>query len=89
MQGLKSATFETNQNPLVAVHHFCLTKGFQKTPNRAIYRSERHLTIFYIAQIVPCCSLSQFFGMGWPYPITAAIKNPSQELNNDFCFGFL
>ena len=40
--------------PLVAVHHFCLTKGFQKTPDySAIYRLERHLTVFYIAQIVP------------------------------------
>ena len=40
--------------PLVAVRYFCLTKGFQKTPNySAIYRSERHLTVSYIAQIVP------------------------------------
>ena len=40
--------------PLVAVHHFCLTKGFQKTPNySAIYRLESHLTVFYIAQIMP------------------------------------
>ena len=40
--------------PLVDVHYFCLTKGFQRTPNfSAIYRSERHLTVSYIAQIVP------------------------------------
>ena len=40
--------------PLVAVHHFCLTKGFQKTPYySAIYRSKRYLTVFYITQIVP------------------------------------
>ena len=40
--------------PLVAVHHFCLTKLLQKTPNySAIYQSKRHLTVFYIAQIVP------------------------------------
>ena len=40
--------------PLVALHHFCLTKGFQKTPDySAIYRSERNLTVFYIAQIMP------------------------------------
>ena len=38
--------------PLAAVHHFHLTKGFQKTSDcSAIYRSERHLTVFYIAQI--------------------------------------
>ena len=40
--------------PLVAVHHFRLTKGFQKTPDySAIYRLEGHLTVSYIAQIVP------------------------------------
>ena len=38
----------------MAVHHFCLTKGFQKTPDySAIYHLESHLTVFYIAQIVP------------------------------------
>ena len=38
----------------MAVHHFCLTNVFQKTPNySAIYRLKRHLTVFYIAQIVP------------------------------------
>ena len=31
-----------------------MTKGFQKTPDySAIYRLERHLTVFYIAQNVP------------------------------------
>ena len=39
--------------PLVAVHYFCLTEGFQKSPDySAIYRSERHLTVFYFVQIV-------------------------------------
>ena len=49
--------------PLVAGHHFRLTNEFQKTVNctelqcswqcSAIYQSEHHLTVFYIAQIVP------------------------------------
>ena len=38
---------------LAAVHHFCLTKGFQKTCDfSAIYRSDRHLMIFNIALTV-------------------------------------
>ena len=38
--------------PLAAVHHFCLTKGFLKTPNNSTtYQSEHHLTVFYIDQI--------------------------------------
>ena len=36
------------------MHHFCVTKEFQITPDYSvIYRLERHLTVFYIAQIVP------------------------------------
>ena len=38
----------------MAVHHFRLTKGFQKTSDySAIYRLQCHLTLFYIDQIVP------------------------------------
>ena len=67
---------ETNQNklpPLVAVHHFCLTKGFQKTPNySAIYQLERHLTVFYIAQIVPSFVVLYLNGPHFvrAYPVT-------------------
>ena len=26
-------------------------------------------------------------GLGWLYPVSAALKNPSQEFKNSFCFG--
>jgi hypothetical protein len=41
--------------PLAAVHHFHLTKGFpNKLPTTApSSQSERHLTVFYVDQIVP------------------------------------
>ena len=28
-------------------------------------------------------------GLNWPYPVSAALKKPSVELKNSFCFGFL
>ena len=28
-------------------------------------------------------------GLGWPCPDSAALKNPSQDFKNSFCFGFL
>ena len=41
-------------SPSGVLHHFHLTKGFQKTPDySAIYRSERHPIVFHIDQIVP------------------------------------
>ena len=40
--------------PLAAVHHFRLTKGFPKNSTTVpSSRSERHLTVFCIDQIVP------------------------------------
>ena len=27
-------------------------------------------------------------GPGWPCPVSVALKNPSQDFKNSFCFGF-
>ena len=62
--------------PVVAVHHFCLTKGFPKTPNcSTTYQSENHLTVFYIDHFVPCSVVYYFNWKFFIYAIKVKFQN--------------
>ena len=67
--------------PLVAVHHFCLTKGFQKTPNySAIYRSKRHLCLALLF-FISICVLPFICSAYWLERPEKGLKNVT---SNDF-----